>query len=114
MQFHIASEESKFGLSREEAVELLESESYQNLHSIRLCGVMGMATFTDDTTRVQAEFRQLCSIFDWLKNSYFSSQAHFKEISMGMSGDWELALDEGSTMVRIGSLIFGDRNYEPD
>ncbi|MCC7465922.1 MAG: YggS family pyridoxal phosphate-dependent enzyme [Saprospiraceae bacterium] len=109
LQFHIATEESKFGLDEQEAVALLESAEYAALHHVRLCGVMGMATFTDDQQQVRREFRQLKSIFDRLKARFFAGDDHFREISMGMSGDWEMALEEGSTLVRIGSLIFGSR-----
>ncbi|MFM8372685.1 MAG: YggS family pyridoxal phosphate-dependent enzyme, partial [Bacteroidota bacterium] len=77
---------------------------------IRICGVMGMATFTDDQSLVRSEFRHLKSIFDTLKSRFFENSPWFHEISMGMSGDWEVALEEGSTLVRIGSLLFGHRN----
>lgn len=109
LQFHIADEETKFGLSLEEGNELLKNDEFKLLENIQLAGVMGMATFTDDTTQVQNEFRTLKSIFDNLKLNHFSSSTHFKEISMGMSGDYEIAIKEGSTMVRIGSKIFGER-----
>jgi pyridoxal phosphate enzyme (YggS family) len=109
LQFHIASEETKFGLNREEATELLFSESFKSMTNVRICGVMGMATFTNDEQRVRQEFRALYGIFGWLKSAYFDDQSAFREISMGMSGDWEIALEEGSTMVRVGSLIFGER-----
>ncbi|MDX1913574.1 MAG: YggS family pyridoxal phosphate-dependent enzyme [Saprospiraceae bacterium] len=109
LQFHIAAEETKFGLDEPEANALLESPEYAALQNIRLCGVMGMATFTNDHARVRSEFRQLKQNFDRIKNRYFSHAPHFREISMGMSGDWQIALEEGSTMLRIGSLIFGER-----
>ena len=109
LQFHIAEEETKFGLSEAEAVELLQSAEFKALQNVRICGVMGMATFTDHTEQVRSEFRNLKSIFERLKAQFFIQQPHFKEISMGMSGDWELALEEGSTLLRIGSLIFGER-----
>jgi len=110
LQFHIAEEETKFGLDEPEALRLLESAEYPNLSHARLCGVMGMATFTDDEDRVRSEFRRLNHIFQRLKTGFFSNAPHFREISMGMSGDWRLAVEEGSTMVRIGSLIFGERS----
>lgn len=109
LQFHIAQEETKFGLDLEEARELLESEDYKGFHNVRICGVMGMATFTDDTEHVRTEFQKLRSIFNTLKKDYFLNNQGFREISMGMSGDWQLAIEEGSTMVRIGSSIFGTR-----
>ncbi len=109
LQFHIAEEETKFGLDQTEARLLLDSAEYQSLSNIRLCGVMGMATFTDEEARVRSEFRRLRVIFQSLKTNYFPNAPHFREISMGMSGDWRIAVEEGSTMVRIGSLIFGER-----
>ena len=109
LQFHIAKEETKFGLSIEEAIELLESTEYNELKNIRLVGIMGMASFSDDLQVVHSEFQQLRSIYDHLKNTYFAQHNSFKEISMGMSGDYEIAIQEGSTMVRVGGLIFGSR-----
>ncbi len=111
LQFHIAEEASKFGLSWEEAVELLKSEAYINLKNVNIIGVMGMSTFTSNTDQVKKEFQNLKSIFNSLKKDFFFSDDRFKEISMGMSGDFQLAIDEGSTMVRIGTSIFGERNY---
>ena len=109
LQMHIAEEDSKFGLDKQEVKAILDSEVYQNFQNIRIVGVMGMATFTDDNQQVRQEFQNLKSIFDNLKSTYFNHQDSFKEISMGMSGDYELAIEEGSTMVRIGSLLFGKR-----
>ena len=109
LQFHVAEEETKFGLSEEEAEELLASPSLPALGHVRIRGVMGMATFTDDEAQVQREFRHLKGIFDRLKARHFAQVPHFKEISMGMSGDYQLAVAEGSTMVRIGTLLFGQR-----
>ena len=111
LQIHIAEEESKYGLQFEEACEILESESFRNMENVEICGVMGMATLTDDTDQVKAEFRQLKQHFETIREKYFSGNPSFKEISMGMSGDYKLAIEEGSTMVRIGSAIFGERNY---
>jgi pyridoxal phosphate enzyme (YggS family) len=110
LQFHIADEDTKFGLSLDEAEELLESERFRELKNIEVAGVMGMATFTEDENQVRKEFQTLKSTFDKLKSAYFSSTPSFKEISMGMSGDYRIAIEEGSTMVRIGSSIFGTRN----
>lgn len=111
LQFHIAEEETKFGLSPNEALEMLDSEEYRALNHISLSGVMGMATFTDDETQIRKEFATLKSYFDQLKTDYFSGNPQFREISMGMSGDYLIAVEEGSTIVRIGSTIFGERNY---
>jgi pyridoxal phosphate enzyme (YggS family) len=109
LQFHIAQESTKFGLSEEEAYEILDSEEYKTLKNISIAGVMGMATFTDDKLQVRHEFRFLKKIFDKLKKEYFPRKKAFKEISMGMSDDYEIAVEEGSTIVRIGSKIFGAR-----
>jgi len=109
LQFRIAEEDTKYGLEISDAVLLLESEELAALENIQLCGVMGMASFTHDTQQVRTEFQQLKRYFDLLKNRYFTQDPAFKEISMGMSGDYELAIEEGSTMVRIGSLLFGNR-----
>jgi len=109
LQFHIAEEESKYGFTLETAKAALESEAYAKMKHIRLTGVMGMATYTKDEEQVRSEFRRLHQIFEQLKDNYFADAEHFKEISMGMSGDYKIALEEGSTMVRIGSLIFGER-----
>jgi pyridoxal phosphate enzyme (YggS family) len=109
LQFHIAQESSKFGLSEEEAHEILDSEEYKTLKNISIVGVMGMATFTDDEMQVRNEFRFLKRIFDKLKKEYFPRKKGFKEISMGMSDDYSIAVEEGSTMVRVGSKIFGVR-----
>lgn len=111
LQFHIAEEETKFGLSWEEAVEMLQSDEFTELENVTICGVMGMATFTDDETQIRKEFATLKKYFERLKLDYFSESKDFKEISMGMSGDYRLAVDEGSSMVRVGSTIFGERQY---
>lgn len=111
LQFHIAQEETKFGLDMEEAKSLLESESFKNLKNINICGVMGMATFTDDVVQVRNEFKNLRNIFETLKENYFKANDSFKEISMGMSDDYPIAIEEGATIVRVGSKIFGARNY---
>ena len=109
LQFHIADEETKFGLDENDAIELLNSEVYQNMNNVNICGVMGMATFTDNQDQVRAEFKRLREIFEKLKSSHFSSDDDFKTISMGMSGDWKIAVEKGSTMIRVGSSIFGSR-----
>ena len=111
LQFHIAQEDTKFGLSYEEAEQLLSSTEYKQMENIRIVGVMGMATFTDNNTQVSAEFGSLRTIFDRLKKEYFSAEESFCELSMGMSDDYHLAIEQGSTLVRVGSAIFGKRNY---
>ena len=111
LQFHIAQEETKFGLDLDEARQLLESEAFKAMENVRICGVMGMATFTDDKVEVRKEFKHLKAIFDTLKKEYFANQPQFKEISMGMSEDYLIAIEEGATMVRVGSKIFGARHY---
>lgn len=109
LQFHIAKEESKFGLSKSSCDELLNSEEFAHLKNISIVGVMGMATFTDNTNQIKSEFEALTNQFKSLKNSDLLNSNNFSEISMGMSGDYELAIDNGSTMVRVGSSIFGSR-----
>ena len=110
LQIHIAEEETKFGFSMDEIHEMMRSEELGNLSFVRICGVMGMATFTDDSERIRNEFRYLAHCFRELKRDYFAEKPEFREISMGMSGDYQIAIGEGSTIVRIGSLIFGERN----
>ncbi|MDZ7740784.1 MAG: YggS family pyridoxal phosphate-dependent enzyme [Bacteroidota bacterium] len=110
LQFHIAEEESKFGLDLEEAKDLINSQVFPELKNVRIVGVMGMATFTDNEDQVRKEFKSLKNIFEFLKEQYFPAQEYFKEISMGMTNDYKIAIGEGSTMVRIGSAIFGERN----
>lgn len=111
LQFHIAKEETKFGLSLEEAEDLLNSEVYKAMKNIEIRGVMGMATFTENETQIREEFDHLHSIFDQLHSKYFKNTPTFKEISMGMSSDYQIAMEVGSTMIRVGSSIFGQRNY---
>lgn len=111
LQFHIAEETTKFGLSETEAEAILGSDEFKALNNVEVVGVMGMATYTDDENQVRNEFRVLNNIFSRLKNKYFSGAESFCEISMGMSGDYPIAIDEGSTLVRVGSSIFGSRNY---
>ncbi|MGM0666151.1 MAG: YggS family pyridoxal phosphate-dependent enzyme [Bacteroidota bacterium] len=114
LQFHIAREETKFGFSSEEAVEMIESGLTDELKNVNIRGVMGMATFTDDMERVRSEFIFLRSVYEDLKKRFFSRDNNFCEISMGMSGDYKVALEEGSTMIRIGTLVFGARYCKID
>lgn len=110
LQFHIAEEEDKFGWQNvEDVLAFLNDVDFLKMKNVRIVGVMGMATFTDDTKQVRGEFKRLKDYFDRLKNGFFADKESFKEISMGMSGDYQLAVEEGSTMVRIGSLLFGKR-----
>ena len=107
LQMHIAKEDTKFGLDSLELEELLESEAFTNMENVQIVGLMGMATFTEDQLQVREEFAHLKAIFDGLKEKL----PDLSVLSMGMSGDYGIALEEGSTMVRIGSSIFGTRNY---
>lgn len=111
LQFHIAEEATKFGLSLPEAEAILSSNEFNEMQNVRIVGVMGMATYTDDNKQVEQEFDSLKSIYNILKTDFFADSEAFKELSMGMSGDYKLAVEHGSTMVRIGSTIFGVRNY---
>ena len=111
LQFHIASEETKFGLSLDEAVEMLSSEDYKAMRNIKITGVMGMASNTFDTDLVRAEFKHLLNLFQSVRYKFFLDNIFYREISMGMSNDYQIAVQEGSTLVRIGSSIFGARNY---
>ena len=113
LQVHIAQEETKFGFDRKEIEEMIASPEFSELKFIRICGIMGMATFTSDLLQVQKEFRSLTYLFNDLKSRYFNTDEYFSEISMGMSGDFETAVKEGSTMIRVGSLIFGERSSKP-
>lgn len=110
LQFHIATEESKFGLNLREALSILESDYFKLLKNIRIVGIMGMATFTEDYELIRKEFNSLKFSFDEMKKEYFPEDDSFSEISMGMSGDYSIAIEEGSTLIRVGSAIFGARN----
>jgi PLP dependent protein len=110
LQFYIAEEESKFGLSLMEAESLLVSDTFRTLRNIEIAGVMGMATFTDNMDQVRKEFGNLKNIFLMIKEAFFRDKAFFCELSMGMSDDYPMAVEEGATMVRIGSTVFGARN----
>jgi hypothetical protein len=111
LQMHIAEEETKFGLSYNEIVELLSSNEYRTLKNVSLLGLMAMATFTDDMEQVRKEFRVLSSTFKQIKNTFFHQIDDFKILSMGMSSDYKVAIEEGSSMIRVGSIIFGERFY---
>ena len=109
LQFHIAREESKYGLNLEQTIEILESDEFKAFENISITGIMGMATFTNNKEQVREEFRTLENYFNVLKSHYFKFNNSFKHISMGMSSDYKIAIGQGSTIVRIGSLIFGSR-----
>ena len=111
LQIHIAEEETKFGFSFDECREMLQKGDWKELHHIQISGVMGMATNIDDTEQIKKEFCSLNTFFKEIKRTYFTDTESFKEISMGMSHDYPIAIREGSTMVRVGSKIFGERNY---
>ncbi|MCU0339672.1 MAG: YggS family pyridoxal phosphate-dependent enzyme [Spirosomaceae bacterium] len=109
LQIFIAQEETKFGLSEEEAVALLQSAAFDGLQNVRIVGLMGMASNTDDATQVRQEFKNLKRFFDKLSSMPTHRAVQLTEISMGMSGDYLIAVEEGSTLVRVGSAIFGAR-----
>ena len=109
LQIYIANEETKFGLDEKELNELITSKEFKELQNIRIIGLMGMATFTENQNQIKAEFKHLKTIFDTINNQ---ENLKLETLSMGMSGDYELAIEFGSTMLRIGSSIFGNRNYQ--
>jgi pyridoxal phosphate enzyme (YggS family) len=109
LQIYIADEETKFGLGFDEVIELLRSEEFYELKNIRIVGLMGIASNTENKKQIKEEFYELKTLFDGIKLSYFRKEDSFKEISMGMSSDYTIAIEQGSTMVRIGSDIFGER-----
>ncbi|PLX05674.1 MAG: YggS family pyridoxal phosphate-dependent enzyme [Marinilabiliales bacterium] len=109
LQFHIAAEESKFGLNFEEARQILLSDEFKSMAFVQIAGVMGMATFTDDLLKVRNEFKTLKRYFDSIKEEFFYDHEGFTEISMGMTNDYKIAIEEGSTIIRIGTAIFGER-----
>ncbi|GAB1415218.1 YggS family pyridoxal phosphate-dependent enzyme [Paludibacter sp.] len=111
LQVHIADEETKFGFSPDEIMNLFQTNNLDNYPNIKICGLMGMATFTEDIQQVKEEFKSLKSLFEKIKLDFLADDVDFKEISMGMSDDYKIAIEEGSTMVRIGSSIFGLREY---
>ena len=112
LQVHVAEEETKFGMTEAEVYELLQSQTIATLENVKLRGVMGMATNTDDQSRIRHDFACIRAIYNNCKAKYFAQSPDFDTVSMGMSGDYKLAIAEGSTMVRIGSAIFGKRYYQ--
>lgn len=111
MQVHVAREETKFGFSPDELIEYFKCKRYEKLTNTHICGVMGMASNTDDEARVCADFKQIADIFSEIQTMEGSDLRGFDQLSMGMSHDWQLAVDAGANIVRIGSLIFGERVY---
>jgi pyridoxal phosphate enzyme (YggS family) len=111
LQIHIAQEETKYGLTVDECRQLLANEPWRELQHIRITGLMAMGSNTDDLEQVRKEFRQIKQLFDELKRTYFADDSSFCQLSEGMTDDYPIAIEEGSTIVRIGSLIFGEREY---
>lgn len=109
LQLHVAEEDTKSGFLPKECRQFLAEGKWRECPHVQFAGVMGMATYTDDTEQIRREFRELKSLFDEFKLQYFPNDALFKELSMGMSGDYPIAIEEGSTMIRVGTLIFGER-----
>jgi hypothetical protein len=109
LQIHIADEETKFGFSPDEVMDLLKQHKLQNFPNVAICGLMGMATNTENEVQITQEFASLKKLFDTLKETFFSGNPHFKELSMGMSSDYKMALEQGATLIRVGSLLFGKR-----
>lgn len=109
LQVYIADEETKFGLGYDELIELLRSDEYIALKNVRIVGLMGIATNTDNEKQINDEFKELKVLFEGIKASFFRKDDHFKEVSMGMSSDYKIAIEQGSTMIRVGSTIFGQR-----
>lgn len=111
LQIHIARDETKYGMDYGEARELLNQEALKSLQNVRIVGLMGIATLTDNRQQIQEEFQGLRAFFDEAKAHWFKDHASFSELSMGMTGDYDLAIEAGSTIVRVGSYIFGQRDY---
>ena len=109
LQFHIAKEEAKYGFSYDEVLQMLNDNLIHSLSNISIHGVMGMATLTNDKNQIRTEFKTLFNYYELIKSGYFAQQPDFCEVSMGMTDDYQLAIEEGSTIIRIGSGIFGER-----
>ena len=110
LQIHIATEETKFGFSESEVLETLQSDQFKSLANVRILGLMGMATLTDDQAQIRTEFKSLKTLFEKIKSFQIPNVA-MQELSMGMSSDYQIAIEEGSTFIRVGTAIFGERNY---
>ena len=111
LELFVAQEETKQGFSKEELMQLMEKLQQEPLEGVEICGLMGMASFVDDEQQIRGEFAALKEAFDQIREKYISTHPNFNELSMGMSGDYKIAVETGSTMVRIGTTIFGARNY---
>jgi len=111
LQLYIAKEDTKFGFAEDELLAMLQMPEFYQLKNIEIHGLMGIASFTDNKKVIEEEFSKLRKMFERLKKEYFSENNTFKELSMGMSNDFQIAIEQGSTMIRIGSLIFGERYY---
>lgn len=111
LQVHIADEETKFGFAEAEIIQLMSSTELQNLPNIKITGLMGMATLTENTEQIRTEFKGLKTLLEKLKNMTLPTNVEMKELSMGMSSDYKIAVEEGSTLIRVGTAIFGERNY---
>ncbi len=111
LQVHIAKEETKFGFSPDELLAMMALGDWQLLKNVQICGLMGMATFTNNRDQIRSEFKVLKALFNKARNEYFDTNSYFTELSIGMSDDYLIAIEEGSTLVRVGSSIFGSRNY---
>ena len=111
LELHIAKEETKWGFSKEELLQMLEEGEWKELQNVHICGLMMMASFTDDTSQIRSEFQLAKQIYDEVKNKYFPHDSYFCELSMGMSHDYTIAIEEGATLVRVGTKIFGERVY---
>ena len=111
LQIHIAKEETKFGFTPDELRTMLQEGEWKQFSHVRICGLMCMASNTDDVKQIADEFESVRTLFQEIKNEFFPTEETFKELSMGMSGDYEIAQQHGSTMVRVGTMIFGERNY---
>lgn len=111
LQIHIAQEETKFGFTTDECMAMMDDGIWRTLTHVQIAGLMGMATYTDNHEQIKREFSTLASLFHKLKETHFKDELAFRELSMGMSGDYPLAISQGSTLIRIGSRIFGARQY---
>lgn len=111
LQLHVAREETKFGFTPAELLDFVTPRLVESLEGVEIRGVMGMASNVDDDERIRADFREIRAVFDRLKTTVFASSPRFDTVSMGMSHDWPIAVEEGSTMVRVGTSIFGEREY---
>lgn len=111
LQLHVAREETKFGFTPAELLDFVTPRLVESLKGVEIRGVMGMASNVDDDERIRADFREIRAVFDRLKTTVFASSPRFDTVSMGMSHDWPIAVEEGSTMVRVGTSIFGEREY---